>query len=213
MPAKVKICGLSTPETMAAALEAGADYIGLVLFPKSPRNVSLEQARLLASQASGRAEVVVLIVDPDDALIGRVASEIGPDIIQLHGSETPDRVRDIGQRTGARTMKAISVSTQEDAVRALDYLGSADLILFDAKPPKGAVLPGGNGLAFDWRALASVAGEVDFMLSGGLNPDNIGEAIRVTGAPAVDVSSGVESAPGRKDPKLIKSFIEAARNV
>lgn len=208
---KVKICGLSTPETMDVALEAGADYVGLVHFPKSPRHVSLEAARDLAARASGRAEIVLLLVNPDDALVGQAAALVGPDIVQLHGSETPDRVREVGEKFGARTMKAVSVATREDAAVALAYKGAADLILFDAKPPKEAVLPGGNALAFDWTALEAVAGEVDFMLAGGLNPHNVAEAIRVTGAPRVDVSSGVESAPGVKDAELIRAFIAAAK--
>ncbi len=207
----VKICGLSTPETLEAAIAAGADYVGLVHFPKSPRHVTLEAAAALAAQASGRAMVVMLLVNPDEALVGRVAAEIGPDVVQLHGAETPQRVREIGARTGARTIKAIAVATREDAAAALDYRDAADLILFDAKPPKDAILPGGNGLAFDWNAICDVAGEVDYMLSGGLNPDNVAEAVRVTRAPAVDVSSGVESAPGIKDPALITAFIAAAK--
>lgn len=213
MTTGVKICGLSTPETMAAALDAGADYVGLVFFPKSPRNVSFEAAKALAAQASGRAEVVVLTVDADDALIGKIAAEIGPDIVQLHGSETPDRVLEVGRACGARTMKAIKVETRCDAQGALAYRGAADLILFDAKPPKDAVLPGGNGLAFDWTAIEAVAAEVDFMLSGGLTPENVREAIGFTRAPAVDVSSGVEAAPGVKDAALIRAFIEAAKSV
>lgn len=212
MPIKVKICGLSTPETMAVALDAGADYVGLVFFPKSPRHVGLDQARMLAAQASGYADVVALLVDPDDALIGQIASEIGPDVVQLHGSETPDRVLEVGERMGARTMKAISVSSQDDAMVALRFKGAADTILFDAKPPESAVLPGGNGLSFDWTAIARVAGEIDYMLSGGLNPLNVAEAIHVTSAAAVDVSSGVESSPGRKDPELIRAFIAAAKS-
>ncbi|MEM9030754.1 MAG: phosphoribosylanthranilate isomerase [Pseudomonadota bacterium] len=211
--ARVKICGLSTAETMEVALDAGADFVGLVFFAKSPRNVSIAQARGLAEQASGRAEIVALVVDPDDELVGQIAAQVGPDVIQLHGAETPDRVREIGQKTGARTMKAIKVATRTDAAAALAYRDSADLILFDAKPPPGAELPGGNGLAFDWTALAEVAAEVDYMLSGGLSPENVRLAIEVTGAPAVDVSSGVESAPGVKDAARIRAFIAAAKDV
>jgi phosphoribosylanthranilate isomerase len=210
--ARVKICGLSTPETMEAALEAGADYVGLVFFPRSPRHVEMAAARELAMMASGTADVVALLVDPDDALVGRIAAELGPDIIQLHGKETPERVLAIGEMAATRTMKAVAVADRADAERALDYKAAADLILFDAKPPKDAVLPGGNGLAFDWTAIADVASQVDYMLSGGLTPDNVAEAIAVTGARAVDVSSGVESAPGVKDADLIRSFIAAAHS-
>ncbi|MEM7777687.1 MAG: phosphoribosylanthranilate isomerase [Pseudomonadota bacterium] len=211
--ARVKICGLSTAETMEIALDAGADFVGLVFFPKSPRNVSIAQARSLAEQASGRAEIVALVVDPADELVGQIAAQVGPDVIQLHGAETPDRVREIGRKTGARTMKAIKVATRADAAAAFAYRDGADLILFDAKPPPGAELPGGNGLAFDWTALSEVAAEVDYMLSGGLNPENVRLAIEVTGAPAVDVSSGVESTPGVKDAARIRAFIAAAKDV
>ena len=209
---RVKICGLSTLETMEAALQAGAEYVGLVFFAKSPRNVGLSRARDLANMASGEAEVVALVVDADDRMIDEIVGEVGPDIIQLHGSETPERVAEIADRTATRTMKAIKVATREDARVALDYKGIADLILFDAKPPPGAVLPGGNGLAFDWTAIEEVARKVPFMLSGGLTPGNVAEAIRVTGAPAVDVSSGVESAPGVKDVALIHAFVAAAKS-
>lgn len=211
--AQVKICGLSTPEAMAAALEAGADYVGLVFFPPSPRHVEIGVARELAMMASGTADVVALVVDPDDALVGRIAAELGPDMIQLHGHETPERVMAVGEMAATRTMKAVAVADRADAQRALDYRAAADMILFDAKPPKEAVLPGGNGLAFDWAAIAEVAGQVDYMLSGGLTPGNVAEAIRVTGTRAVDVSSGVESAPGVKDPALISAFIAAAKAV
>ena len=211
MATAVKICGLSTPETMEAALEAGADYVGLVFFEKSPRHVSMKVARDLANLASGTSDVVALLVNPDDRLVSEIAAEIGPDLIQLHGSETPERVGEIAAAAGTRTMKAVAVQKKEDAAVALDYKGIADLILFDAKPPTDAVLPGGNGLAFDWTAIEAVAADVDYMLSGGLTPENAPEAIRVTGAPAVDVSSGVESAPGIKDPGLIRAFVKAAK--
>ena len=196
---------------MQAALDAGADYVGLVFFESSPRNVSIEQAAELADMASERAKVVVLLVDPGDGMVDRIMPYIAPDILQLHGSETPARVAEIKRRTGAIVMKVIKVETAADAARALDYAGVADLILFDAKAPKGSVLPGGNGLTFDWSVLDDVKDKVPYMLSGGLTPANVAEAIRLTGARRVDVSSGVESSPGEKDADLIRAFIANAR--
>jgi phosphoribosylanthranilate isomerase len=212
MPVDVKICGLSTEATLGVALEAGAAYVGLVFYPKSPRAVDLATAAKLARIAHGRAKIVALTVDPDDALIDEIASKVMPDLFQLHGRETPERVEAIRTRTGIPVMKAISVQTAKDAARALDYDRVADLILFDARPPEGRAnaLPGGNGVAFDWRALLGVRDTVRFMLSGGLTPENVAEAIRLTGATAVDVSSGVERAPGEKDPEKIRQFILAA---
>lgn len=209
----VKICGLKTKEAIEAAISAGADYVGLVFFGPSPRNIAVSEAVELAGLAAGRAKIVALMVDPDDELVGCVAREVRPDIIQLHGSETPERVRQIGALAGLPLMKAIKVETVEDARAALAYRGIADLILFDAKAPKGAPLPGGNGIPFDWHALEEVGPQVEFMLSGGLTPENVVEAVRLTGAPAVDVSSGVESAPGIKDTARIRAFIEAAKSV
>ena len=213
MTTQGKICGLKTPATMQAALDAGADYVGLVFFERSPRNVSIELAAELADLASGRAKVVVLLVDPDDGMVDRIMPYIAPDVLQLHGSETPARVAEIKRRTGATIMKAIKVETAADAVSAFDYVGIADLILFDAKAPKDAILPGGNGLTFDWRVLDDVKGKVPYMLSGGLTSGNVAEAIRRTGATRVDVSSGVELAPGEKDAALIRAFIAAAKAV
>lgn len=208
--AKVKICGLSTGETMQAALDAGADFVGLVFFPKSPRNVSLEQASMLAGLARGRAEVVVLTVDADDALLSAIAREVKPDWLQLHGSETPERLAGIRALTGLKLIKAIKVGGPSDVAQAAGYVDAADVILFDARAPASLKdpLPGGNGVSFDWALLEGRSG---FMLSGGLTPQNVAEAIRVTGAPMVDVSSGVESAPGVKDVALIRKFIEAAK--
>ena len=213
MTTEVKICGLKTPAMMQAALDARADYVGLVFFEKSPRNVSIETAGDLADQARGNAKIVVLVVDADDVLVDRIMPWVAPDILQLHGSETPARVAEIKRRTGATIMKAIKVETAADAALALDYAGIADLILFDAKAPNGAVLPGGNGLAFDWRVLDDVKAKVPYMLSGGLTPGNVAEAIRLTGAARVDVSSGVESRPGEKDADLIRAFIANAKAV
>ena len=216
MTTEVKICGLKTPATMAVALEAGADYVGLVFFPPSPRTLDVAVARPLAEMARGQARIVALTVDPDDALVDAIAAELRPDVIQLHGSETPARATEIKQRTGCTVMKAVKVATAVDAEAAFTYAapkGPCDMILFDAKAPKDAVLPGGNGLTFDWRALEGVAGRLDYMLSGGLTPDNVAEAVRLTGARAVDVSSGVESAPGIKDAARIRAFLKAAKTV
>lgn len=209
----VKICGLKSEAALAAALEAGADYVGLVFFGPSPRNVDIATARALASQARDRAKVVALLVDPHDGLVLEVMAQVAPDIIQLHGSETPERVAAIQALANRPVMKAIKVESAADAATALDYAGAADIILFDAKAPKDAVLPGGNGVAFDWRALAGVSDRVAFMLSGGLTADNVAEAVRLTGARAVDVSSGVETAPGVKDAELIRRFVAAAKRV
>jgi phosphoribosylanthranilate isomerase len=216
MTAKVKICGLKTDATVAAAIEAGADYIGLVLFPKSPRDLTIEEAaklvRVARASADGqRVKIVTLLVDPDDALLDRVTAEIAPDILQLHGHETLARTAAIRQRTNTPVMKAISVETMTDVSNGLSYASAADMLLFDARPPKDAVLPGGNGLAFDWRLLTGLKGRTDYMLAGGLTPDNVAAAIQLTGAPAVDVSSGVETSPGVKDITLIQRFIAAAK--
>ena len=211
MSTKVKICGLKTETAMAAALAGGADYVGLVFFPPSPRNISTATAAQLAASARGRAKIVALMVDPDDALIEAVIAAADPDILQLHGEETPERVRSIQQRWGKPVMKAVSVATAEDAQGALAYRDAADLILFDARAPRDSTRPGGNGAAFDWRALVGVKDQLPYMLSGGLTPDNVADAIRITGAPIVDVSSGVEAHPGEKDPALIHRFLRAAK--
>ncbi|MGO4570595.1 phosphoribosylanthranilate isomerase [Microvirga sp. 2TAF3] len=208
----IKICGLSTPETLDAALDAGADFVGFARFPKSPRHVSLEVGRELSQQAKGRARRAVLLVDADDAAIAEVVEAFDPDLLQLHGHETPARVRDIRSRFGRPVMKALGIAEASDLDILPSYAAVTDHILLDAKPPRTPdALPGGNGLPFDWRLLAGLDPGLSFMLSGGLNPDNVAEAIRLTGASAVDVSSGVESRPGIKDPARIVAFIEAAR--
>lgn len=209
MTVKVKICGVRTPAILEAAAAAGADFIGLVLFAKSPRNLSPEAAGVLADAARGRIGTVAVMVDPDDALINQVAATVRPDLLQLHGHESPERVAAIKAKTGLPVIKAISVAAAADVGEASAYAGIADQILFDAKAEPDAMLPGGNGIPFDWRALA--AARPPFALSGGLNPENVGEAVRLTGAALVDVSSGVETAPGVKDEKLIQRFIRAAR--
>ena len=207
----VKICGLSTPETLDAALSAGADMVGFVRFPKSPRHVSLNLGHRLALQAKGRAQRVVLLVNPGDEDIAQAVEAINPDLIQLHGSETPERVTEIRSMVKRPVMKALGVAEPSD-LQALSPYAGADHILLDAKPPRTAeALPGGNGISFDWRLLNGLDPKVSFMLSGGLNPDNVAEAIRLTKPRAVDVSSGVESGPGLKDPARIEAFIRAAR--
>jgi phosphoribosylanthranilate isomerase len=213
MTTEVKICGLRSEPALDAALAGGADYVGFVFYPRSPRNIEPAAARALADRARGRAKIVALLVDPDDALLDSVIDTVAPDIVQLHGAETPGRVGEIARRSGKPVMKAVAIATADDVATALEYTGHADRILFDAKPLPGETLPGGNGIAFDWQALAGLEGRVDFMLAGGLTPGNVGEAIRLTGARAVDVSSGVESRPGEKDPDLIRRFIQAAKTV
>lgn len=207
----IKICGLSTPGTLAAALDAGADLVGFVRFPRSPRHVSLEVGRALSSEARGRAERVLLVVDPTDAELDEAVAAIDPDLIQLHGSETPERAAAIRARTGWLVMKALAVAGAGDLAVIARYRGSADRILLDAKPPRGAALPGGNGVPFDWRLVAGLDPAAAIMLSGGLTPTNVAEAIAVSGLRAVDVSSGVESRPGEKDPAAIAAFIRAVR--
>ena len=212
MAVEVKICGLSTPETLDAAIAAGADLVGFVFFPKSPRNVTLEQAAALAARARGKAKIVTLVVDADDALLAAIAREVRPDLVQAHGSESPARIVEIARLTGRPVIKAIRVKDDADIAAAADFSTVASLILYDAKAPEtlGNALPGGNGHAFDWGLLEG-SKRPAFMLAGGLTPENVAEAIRVTGAPVVDVSSGVESAPGIKDIGLIRKFIEAAK--
>jgi phosphoribosylanthranilate isomerase len=207
----VKICGLSTSATLEAALAAGADMVGFVFFEKSPRHVSLAEARALGDRARGRAKLVALTVDAGDDALQGVVEALRPDMMQLHGKETPARVAAIAARFAVATMKAVGVATAADLAAARDYAGIADRILFDAKPPKDAKLPGGNGRAFDWRLLAGAGREPPYLLSGGLDADNVAEAIALSGATGVDVSSGVEGAPGVKDAAKIAAFIARAR--
>lgn len=213
MPAPaIKICGINTPQALDAAIAARADYIGLVFFAKSPRNVTLNQAALLAERAAGRTKVVGLFVDANAALIAEAVVAARLDVIQLHGGETPGVVGKFRASLGVPVWKALSVASRDDIVRAQSFTGAADLVLFDAKAPKGAELPGGLGLVFDWNLLASHRGPLPWGLAGGLSPDNVADAVRSTGATLVDVSSGVETAPGVKDASLIRSFCFAARN-
>jgi len=209
----VKICGLSTRETLDVALQAGADMVGFVFFPASPRHIGLETARDLGRQAKGRAIKVALTVDADDATLANIVEALQPDILQLHGRETVARLRDIKQTFGLQVMKAIAVETPADLVSLPGYAAVADRVLFDARAPKKATRPGGLGAVFDWHVLESLDIKLPFMVSGGLNAENIAQAVRVTRAGGVDVSSGVERAPGVKDPEMMRAFIRAARAV
>jgi phosphoribosylanthranilate isomerase len=207
----VKICGLSTRETLDVALAAGADMVGFVFFPPSPRHLSLATARELGKAAKGRASKVALTVDADDATLANIVEALQPDILQLHGRESVARLRDIKQAFGLPVMKAVPVETAADLVGLPGYAAVADRILFDARAPKQATRPGGLGAVFDWHVLEHLDLKLPFMVSGGLNAGNVAEAVRVTRAGGVDVSSGVERTPGVKDPDMIRAFIRAAR--
>lgn len=208
---RVKICGLGNEAVLDAALDAGADLVGFVHFPRSPRHLSLEQGARLAWRARGRAERVMLLVDPDDALLTAAIEALDPDLIQLHGRETPQRVEAIRSGMGRPVMKAIGVASAADLAALPAYAAVADRLLLDAKPPPGADLPGGNGVSFDWDILKDAALPPGTMLSGGLDADNVAVALARTGLSAVDVSSGVEVRPGEKDPVKIAAFVAAAR--
>jgi len=207
----VKVCGLSTHETLDAALEAGADMVGFVFFPPSPRHLSLETARDLGGRVKRRAVKVALTVDADDATLGNIVETLRPDILQLPGKETMARLCDVKQAFGLPVMKAMAVETAADLATVPGYASVADRILFDARPPKGATRPGGLGAVFDWHVLENLDFNLPFMVSGGLTADNVADAIRITRAGGVDVSSGVERAPGIKDVEMIRAFIRAAR--
>ncbi|THD46798.1 MAG: phosphoribosylanthranilate isomerase [Bradyrhizobium sp.] len=209
----VKICGLSTRETLDVALDAGADMVGFVFFPPSPRHLSLETARDLGKLTNRRASKVALTVDADDATLANIVEALQPDILQLHGSESVARLRDIKQKFGLPVMKAIAVATPADLASLPGYAAVADRILFDARAPKEATRPGGLGAVFDWHVLENLDSKLPFMVSGGLHAGNVADAVRVTCAGGVDVSSGVESSPGHKDPEMIRAFIRAARAV
>jgi phosphoribosylanthranilate isomerase len=212
MSVLVKICGLSQPETLDVALDAGADAVGFVFFPPSPRNVSLHAAQDLGARVNGRAEKVALTVDADDRLLSNIVDVLRPDLLQLHGSETPARVSAIAQRFGLPVTKALPIETKADLGAIASYAKEVDRLLFDARAPRAATRPGGLGTPFDWHLLEELDLSVPFMLSGGLDANNLAEAIRITRAPWVDVSSGVESAPGVKDAEKIRAFVRAARN-
>ncbi|MBR0692387.1 phosphoribosylanthranilate isomerase [Bradyrhizobium lablabi] len=207
----VKICGLSTRETLDVALAAGADMVGFVFFPPSPRHLAFEDARELGRQAKGRATKVALTVDADDATLEGIVEALQPDILQLHGKETAARLRDIKRKFGLPLMKALPVETAADLAPLPGYADVADRILFDARAPKSATRPGGLGATFDWHVLENLDFALPFMVSGGLHAGNVAEAVHITRASGVDVSSGVERMPGVKDPDLIRAFISAAR--
>lgn len=215
MSLEIKICGLSTPETLDAALGAGADMVGMVFFPPSPRHVDLATAGALAARARGRAGqkvgIVALTVDADDAMLADIIAAVRPDMLQLHGKESPERVEAIRTRFELPVMKAVGIATAADLARLAAYEGVADRLLLDAKPPKDALLPGGNGVPFDWDLLAGLDLSIPYMLSGGLGPENVGDAVRRVRPFGVDVSSGVERVPGVKDPARILAFIREAR--
>jgi phosphoribosylanthranilate isomerase len=207
----VKICGLKTPEALDVALSAGADMVGFVFFEPSPRNLTVAAARALGAQVKGRARKVALSVNADDDLLAASIEALKPDLLQLHGQETPDRVVVVRARFGIPVMKAIPIEAREDLSPIHLYANVAEWILFDARAPREATRPGGLGKAFDWQLLENLSLTVPFMLSGGLDAGNVAEAVRITRAPAVDVSSGVERAPGIKDPEKIRAFVRAAR--
>lgn len=207
----VKICGLKTADAIDAALAGGASHVGFIFFGKSPRAIAPEEAGRLREAARGRAKAVAVTVDADDAFLDRIVEAMRPDMLQLHGQETPARVAEVKARYGLPVMKALAISEAADLAAIAPFLGVADRFLFDARPPKDAVLPGGNGVAFDWRLLATLDPGVDYMLSGGLDAANVGDALRLAHPPGLDVSSGVESAPGVKDTGLIADFLNAVR--
>ncbi len=211
MTVAAKICGLSSEAAVAAAVAGGAAYVGFVFYPPSPRWIDPARAGELCAAVPTGVQLVALFVDADDAAIRAVLDAAPIDILQFHGSESPERVVDAKRRFGRRVMKAISIAAPEDVDAATRYDGAADLLLFDAKPPRRAdALPGGNGLAFDWQLIAGRDWRLPWMLSGGLTAELLPEAVRISGASAVDVSSGVESAPGEKDPAKIRAFLLAA---
>lgn len=210
MTVEVKICGLNSSEAITAAVESGATSLGFNFYPKSPRSLAPEAAARLAAPMPANVAKIALVVDADDRLLGEIAEALSPDVFQLHGRETPERVAEIKARSGREVMKAVSIATAADIATARAYEGVADMLLFDAKPPPGG-LPGGNGLPFDWRLLKDASWSIPWMLSGGLTPENVAEAIRATGATYVDVASGVEDRPGVKSPDKIRRFLAAAK--
>ena len=211
MSISVKICGLKSEAAIEAAVDGGAAHVGFIFFPKSPRNITPDEAARLAAHARARAGIVAVSVNADDATLDAIVHAARPDMLQLHGSESPQRVADVKRRFGLPVKKALALREQGDLDMIEPYRGVADKFLFDAKPPAGSDLPGGNGVAFDWTILSKLDPGIDYMLSGGLNAANIGEALSQTGATGIDVSSGVESEPGVKDVALIAEFFDAVR--
>ena len=209
-PVSVKICGLATVDDVRACADAGANYMGLVFFEKSPRNITISAARELALAAPLGLAKVALVVNPSDAELDAITGTVPLDMLQLHGRETPERVAEVKARYGLPVMKAVGIADGDDLPKLDSYFGVADQILVDAKPPKGGELPGGNGLSFDWCLIAGRRWPCPWMLAGGLTPENVAEAIKMTGAKQVDVSSGVEDAPGQKNAKLIQKFVQSS---
>jgi phosphoribosylanthranilate isomerase len=207
----VKICGLKTPEALDVALESGADLVGFVFFAPSPRHLALEAAQALGERAKGRAGKVALTVDAGDEALAAVVEALKPDMLQLHGNEAPERVKALRARFGLPVMKAVPIAERKDLARIDIYKKVADRLIFDARAPQDATRPGGLGTPFDWTLLKGIDPGIPYMLSGGLDAGNVAEALRITRAPGVDVSSGVERAPGEKDPEKIRAFIHAAR--
>lgn len=211
-PVSVKICGLANVDDVRACADAGANYMGLVFFEKSPRNITIPAARDLALAAPLGLAKVALVVNPSDAELDAITGTVPLDMLQLHGRETPERVAEVKARYGLPVMKAVGIADGDDLPKLESYFGVADQILVDAKPPKGGELPGGNGLSFDWRLIAGRRWPCPWMLAGGLTPENVAEAVKMTGAKQVDVSSGVEDAPGLKNAKLIQKFVQSSRS-
>ncbi len=210
-PVSVKICGLATVDDVRACADAGANYMGLVFFEKSPRNIIIPAARELALAAPLGLAKVALVVNPSDAELDAITATVPLDMLQLHGRETPERVAEVKARYGLPVMKAVGIADGDDLPKLESYFGVADQILVDAKPPKGGELPGGNGLSFDWRLIAGRRWPCPWMLAGGLTPENVAEAVKMTGAKQVDVSSSVEDAPGQKNAELIQKFVQSSR--
>lgn len=211
MPLDVKICGVNTPDALAAALEAGTDFVGFVHFPKSPRHLSVEAAGALSGAVRGRAGKVILTVDADDALLRALVDAVSPDLLQLHGDESPERVAAVRAAFGVPVMKVLPVRTAADLAPVPAFAAVSDRLLFDAKPDPGALLPGGNGRVFDWNVLHGLDPGLPIMLSGGLDPSNVAQALASVRVDGVDVSSGVESSPGVKSADKIFAFVRAAR--
>jgi phosphoribosylanthranilate isomerase len=211
MSLDIKICGLKTAAALAAALTGGASHVGFIFFPKSPRNIEPDEAGRLREAALGKAIAVAVTVDADDDALDRIVAAMQPDMLQLHGSESPERVAAVKARYSLPVMKVLSIRNAADLYAVASYRGIADRLMFDAKPPAGSQLPGGNGVSFDWRLLAGLDADVDYMLSGGLSAANIGQALRLANPPGIDISSGVESAPGVKEPALIEAFFRAVK--
>lgn len=213
MDIRTKICGIKTPDIASFAVDSGAEFIGLIFFEKSPRNISFEQAKLVASSVKNKASIITVLVNPDDEFIADLLSHFTPDYIQLHGSETPERVKEIKDKFGIKLIKAISVNDKGDIEKAKKYEALVEFTLFDAKPPKNSDLPGGNAVSFDWDILKNINLKTPWFLSGGLHSGNIEEAITTSKAKFIDVSSGVEKDFGKKDKKLIKNFLKTVQNL